>query len=93
LNEINSQSLQHSLIELDRAFKSFFKRNKAHPRFKSKKDDHYFIVPSGFKAVGNALIIPKFAEGIKYRDESTIPESIKQIVITSVGRYYASADS
>ena len=51
----------------------------------------YFIVPSGFKAVVNRLVIPKFTEGIKYRDESTIPESIKQIVITKdVDRYYAS---
>ena len=38
LNEVNSQSLQHSLVQLDKAFKSFFKRNAAYPRFKSKKD-------------------------------------------------------
>jgi len=92
LNEVNSQSLQHSLVELDKAFKSFFKHNAAYPRFKSKKDKkQYFIVPSGFKAVVNRLVIPKFTEGIKYRDESAIPESIKQIVITKdVDRYYAS---
>jgi len=91
LNEINSQSLQHSLVELDKAFKSFFKHNTAYPTFKSKKDKHYFIIPSGFKAIGNKLIIPKFAEGIEYRDKSSIPENIKQIIVTrDVDRYYAS---
>jgi len=77
LNETNSQSLQHSLVKLDSAFKSFFKHDTAYPTFKSKKDKQYFIVPSGFKAVGNTLIIPKFTEGIEYRDKSTIPENIK----------------
>jgi putative transposase len=91
LNEVNSQSLQHSLVELDKAFKSFFKHNTAYPTFKSKKDKQYFIIPSGFKARGNRLVIPKFPEGIKYRDKSAIPENIKQIVITKkADRYYAS---
>jgi putative transposase len=91
LNEINSQSLQHSLVELDKAFRSFFKHNTAYPTFKSKKDKQYFIIPSGFKAIGNKLIIPKFTEGIEYRDKSSIPENIKQIIVTrDVDRYYAS---
>ncbi|MGC8562831.1 MAG: RNA-guided endonuclease InsQ/TnpB family protein, partial [Thermoplasmata archaeon] len=91
LNEINSQSLQHSLVELDKAFKLFFKHNASYPTFKSKKDKQYFIIPSGFKAKDNKLTVPKFTEGIKYRDKMTIPDSIKQIVITKdVDRYYAS---
>ena len=91
LNEINSQSLQHSLVKLDMAFKSFFKHNTSYPKFRSKKDNQYFIVPSGFKVKENKLIIPKFMEGIEYRDESTIPAHIKQVIITKdVHRYYAS---
>jgi len=90
LNEINSQSLQHSLVELDKAFRSFFKHNTAYPTFKSKKDKQYFIIPSGFKARKNRLIIPKFPEGIRYRDKSAIPKDIKQIIITKkADRYYA----
>ena len=69
LNEINSQSLQHSLVELDKAFRSFFKHNTAYPAFKSK-----------FKAKENRLVIPKFNEGVKYRDKYTIPENIKDNV-------------
>ena len=91
LNEANSQSLQHSLVELDKAFKSFFKHNASYPNFRSKKDNQYFIVPSGFKVKGTRLVIPKFVEGIEYRDESVIPDKIKQIVVTrDVDRYYAS---
>jgi putative transposase len=91
LNEVNSQSLQHSLVKLDMAFRSFFKHNTDYPTFRSKKDNQYFIIPSGFKPNGNRLIIPKFMEGIGYRDKSEIPDKIKQIVITKdVERYYAS---
>ncbi len=38
LNEINSQSLQYSLANLDKAFRSFFKHNTDYPTFRSKKD-------------------------------------------------------
>ena len=90
LNEINSQSLQHSLVKLEMAFKAFFRHNSNYPTFRSKKDNQYFIVPSGFKTYGDKLIIPKFMEGIRYRDKSTIPENIKQIIVTKdVDRYYA----
>ncbi len=91
LYEINAQSLQHSLFKLDQAFKSFFKRNTAYPKFRSKKDNQYFIVPSGIKVLDKKLIIPKFTEGIRFRDKGEIPQDIKQVVITrDVDRYYAS---
>ena len=91
LNEINSQSLQHSLVKLDMAFKSFFRHNTDYPNFRSKKDNQYFIVPSGFKATRNRLVMPNFLEGIEYRDRFSIPQDIKQIIVTrDVDRYYAS---
>ena len=58
LNEINSQSLQHSLVELDKVFRSSFKHNTSYLRFKSKKGKQYFIAPSGFKADERKLIFP-----------------------------------
>ena len=45
LNEINSQSLQHSLVKLDMSFVSFFRGNTAYPDFRSKKGNQYFSVP------------------------------------------------
>ena len=91
LNEINSQSLQHSLVELDKSFKSFFRHNSAYPKYCAKKDNQYFIIPAGFRAADNRLVLPKFKEGIVFRDKSEIPEEIKQIIVTrDVERYYAS---
>ncbi|EQD55262.1 transposase, IS605 OrfB, partial [mine drainage metagenome] len=91
LNEINSQSLQHSLVELDKAFRSFFKHNSDYPSFRSGKSNQYFIIPANFRTKENKLILPKFVDGIPFRDKSGIPEEIKQVVITKdVERYYAS---
>ena len=91
LYEISNSSLQQSLRKLDNAFTAFFRKNNDYPNFRSKRDNQYFIIPSGFRVDGNKLIIPKFMEGIEYRDSSAIPENIKQVVVTrDVGRYYAS---
>ena len=48
LSEINSQSLQTSLRNLDKAYKRFFKEKKGFPRFKSKKNRQSFTVPQRF---------------------------------------------
>ena len=91
LYEISNSSLQRSLRKLDNAFTAFFRKNNDYPNFRSKRDNQYFIIPSGFRVDGNKLIIPKFMEGIGYRDSSAIPENIKQVVVTrDIGRYYAS---
>ncbi|HBU00381.1 MAG TPA: transposase, partial [Thermotoga naphthophila] len=37
LKEVNSQSLQQSLKDLERAFKNFFKKQASYPKFKKKK--------------------------------------------------------
>lgn len=90
-SEVNSQSLQHSLIKLDVALHSFFNHNTDYPNFRSKKDNQYFIIPANFKVMNNRLFVPKFQEGIEYRDKLTITQEIKQIIVTrDVDRYYAS---
>ena len=91
LNEVNSQSLQQVLMKLDTSFKSFFKHNTDYPNYRSKKDNQYFIVPQHFSFDEEGMYLPKFKKGIKFRDKSIIPDTIKQIVITrDVERYYAS---
>ena len=42
LKETNSQSLQYALLQLDTAFKNFFKKNGKYPNFKSKHDRQSF---------------------------------------------------
>jgi len=39
LNEHNTKVLKHSLINLDNAYKKFFKENKGFPKYKSKRDN------------------------------------------------------
>src|SRR4030042_6292190 len=38
LSEVNSQSLQQSIIRMDKAFIKFFKEKTGYPKFKSKKN-------------------------------------------------------
>ena len=47
LSEVNSQSLQSALRNLDTAYTNFFRNTKAvgFPRFKSRKDRQSFLCP------------------------------------------------
>ena len=45
LKEVNAQSLQMSLRNLDTAYKNFFKKNGRYPTFKSKHDRQSFHNP------------------------------------------------
>jgi putative transposase len=45
LKEINSQSLQSSLKNLDTAYNKFFRKQTKFPRFKSKFDKQSFTIP------------------------------------------------
>lgn len=48
MKEINSQSLQASLKNLDKAYKRFFNEKKGFPKFKSKRNKQSFTVPQRF---------------------------------------------
>ena len=64
LKEVNAQSLQQSIHNMDIAFKKFFK-GAGFPKFKSKhKGKQSFSVPQNVIVENNLLIIPKFKEGI-----------------------------
>jgi IS605 OrfB family transposase len=66
LKEVNSQSLQQSIQNMDIAFKKFFK-GAGFPKFKSKhKGRQSFSVPQNVIVENNLLIIPKFKEGIDF---------------------------
>lgn len=65
LKEINSQSLQSSLRNLDTSYMKFFKKQTKFPRFKSKYDKQSFKIPQFVKLENNELILPKFKSGIK----------------------------
>lgn len=92
LKEINSQSLQDSLKNLETAYKNFFKFNKGFPRFKSKHRKNSFTVPQSVKLNKNELSIPKFKEPIKVIIDRTFNGLIKQCTIskTPTNEYFVS---
>ena len=65
LKEINSQSLQSSLRNLDTAYNKFFRKQTKFPRFKSKYDRQSFTVPQFVTIEEGKLWIPKFKKGIE----------------------------
>src|SRR5690606_12445722 len=67
LKEVNSQSLQASIRNLDNAYKNFFKKQNKFPRFKSKYDRQSFKVPQNVSVEDGKLVTPKLKEGIKLK--------------------------
>ena len=92
LKEINSQSLQYSLKNLETAYKNFFRFNKGFPKFKSKHNKNSFTIPQSVKLTKDELSIPKFKEPIKVIIDRTFNGLIKQCTITktSTNEYFVS---
>lgn len=91
LSEVNSQSLQAALANLDSAFVGFFKRKKCFPRFKTKSGQQKFRVPQG-GVVGDGFVrIPKVGK-IRAIISRECVGKIKAITIsrTTTGKYFAS---
>ena len=94
LNEVNSQTLQATLKNLDKAYMNFFEGRANFPKFKSKKTHKFsFRVPQKVSIVnGNRLKIFKFPEGIKVKIHREIIGTIKNatIKLNPSGKYYVS---
>jgi putative transposase len=92
LKEVNSQSLQASIRNLDIAYKNFFNKQNKFPRFKSKYDRQSFKVPQNVIVDDDKLVIPKFKEGIKlnlHRQMGGEP-LFATISKSTTGKYYVS---
>ncbi len=92
LKEVNSQSLQQSIQNMDIAFKKFFK-GAGFPKFKSKnKGKQSFSIPQNVIVENNLLIIPKFKKGIKIILHRPLKGAIKSatVSVTPTGKYFAS---
>lgn len=94
LAEVNAQSLQSSLINLDRAFLNFFKHKMKFPRFKKKNHRQSFQVPQRGQIdfENERLIIPKFQEGIRCRFSRKFEGETKTFTVskTTTGNYFVS---
>ena len=92
LKEINSQSLQQSIVNLDTAFTKFFKGQADFPKFKKKTAKQSFNIPQNLSIKAGKLVIPKFQTGINIVLHREIKGEIKQATIsrTPTGKYFAS---
>ena len=95
LKEVNAQSLQATISNLDSAYKRFFKEKKGFPKFKSKRNAREsFQIPQYTKVDFDKkkVYIRKFKEGIKCKFHRFFEGKIKTSTIsrTSTGKYYIS---
>ena len=92
LNEVNSQSLQQTLKQLDNSYKGFFKKTHKFPHFKKRGNKNSFTIPQYISIKENKLHIPKFKDGIKINVHRKIEGEICFATIskTSSGNYYCS---
>lgn len=103
LNEINSQSLQDSLFNLDRAYQRFYKKQGGYPKFKSKRKSKWsFSIPQNVRLEYSEtnvkfgyLYIRKFMKiPIKVRIHRILPVEYKiktaTITKTRTNKYYVS---
>lgn len=95
LKEVDSQSLQQSIIDMDKAFTKFFKGQSKFPNFKKNKGTQSFRNPHGNKVAvkDNKILLPKFSKaGIKIIIDRPHKGEIKSTTIsrTSTGKYFVS---
>ena len=95
LTEVNSQSLQSALRNLDTAYTNFFRNTKAvgFPRYKSRKDRQSFLCPQHCRVdfSKNTITIPKAKDipAVLHRQFGGIVKTVT-ISMTPSGRYFAS---
>ncbi|POZ92915.1 RNA-guided endonuclease TnpB family protein [Petrotoga halophila] len=101
LNDVNSQSLQQSLKDLETGYKRFFKKLSRHPKFKKKSHKQSFRVPQHIQLYEKEdndkygiIFVPKFKEGIKARVHRKIDPNAKikncTFIKTTTNKYYVS---
>jgi putative transposase len=94
LKEVNSQSLQATLRNLDTAYKGFFKKESGYPKYKSKTGRQSFTCPQkAFVIKETSLLhLPKFKSDIPIVLHRPIKGDTKSITIskTTTGKYFAS---
>lgn len=92
LKESPSQPLQQSLKDLERAYKNFFQKRAAFPRFKKRGVNDTFRYPQGVKLdqENSRLFLPKLG-WIRYRNSIEVIGVVKNVTVSqSCGKWYVS---
>jgi putative transposase len=94
LKELNSQSLQQAITNLDKGYTAFFKGQNSFPKFKKKSNCGSFNIPQRVVVENGKLFIPKFTKknGIDIILHRPLKGEIRQATIsrTSTGKYFVS---
>lgn len=93
LSEVNSQSLQAALKNLETAYQRFFKKQAKFPRFRSKKGNKdSFHCPQNVSVEKNKVFIPKFKDGISFIKHREINGEVRSATLsrTPTGKHYVS---
>lgn len=92
LKEINSQSLQSTLRNLDIAYNKFLRKQSKFPQFKKKSGRQSFTIPQSVYIENNKLQIPKFKKGIKVNIHRKIEGKLLFATISKsvTGKYFVS---
>ena len=94
LKNVNSQSLQFSVQNLDKAYKNFFRHQMGEPCFKLKHHEQSFCVPQNVKVdfQKKQIFIPKLQTGINCKIHRIFNGEIKQatVIKTKTEKYYIS---
>ena len=90
LKEVNSQTIQATLRDLEVAYSRFFSKQGMFPRFKSKRDKQSFRIPQYTEYISGQLIIPKFKKPIRVTEDRPIQGEILFSTISKSpsGRYF-----
>lgn len=92
LKEVNSQTLQFALRNLETAYTNFFQKRAKFPRFHTKRGKNFFTVPQYATIEDGRLWLPKFKSGIPIRLHREIKGEIGKVSITKTptGKYFVS---
>jgi putative transposase len=95
LAEVDSQSFYQTKINLESAYKSFFKQKKGFPKFKKKKNRNTFTCPNSKRELNwenNTLTVPKIKNIKIVVTHPPILGKVKKVTfeLTPSGKYFAS---
>ncbi|EOQ2997832.1 RNA-guided endonuclease InsQ/TnpB family protein [Escherichia coli] len=92
LKDAPSQPLQQSLKDLERAYKNFFRKRAAFPRFKKRGQNDVFRYPQGVKLdqENSRIFLPKLG-WMRYRNSRQVTGVVKNVTVSqSCGKWYIS---
>ncbi len=92
LKDAPSQPLQQSLKDLERAYKNFFQKRAAFPRFKKRGQNDAFRYPQGVKLdqENSRIFLPK-PGWMRYQNSRQVTGVVKNVTVSqSCGKWYIS---